>query len=132
MTETNDMKWPLIITYTFLTVFFSVSIVGGMIESHHGFEEATEQRHCRQELVEKFEDLNYDHMQRQNFQAWTNAWIERCPHEGPGLNQAVKDLSQALSSSDRPLLLPEEKETVASVYNEVIRPRLRAHKETTP
>lgn len=130
--EKSDMKWPLIITYTFLTVFFSVSIVGGMIESHHGFEEATSQRHCRQELIEQFEDLAYDHLQRQNFQAWVGNWTGRCSHEGTGFNEAIMELSESLNRNDRPLLLPEEKEAVASMYNEVIRPRFRAQKGTPP
>lgn len=119
------MKWPLIITYTFLTVFFSVSIVGGMIESHHGFEEATSQRHCRQELIEKFEDLTYGHLQRENFGIWLDDWTTRCTHEGPGFTQALKSVGEALKRSDRPSLLPEEIATVASVYNDVIRPKLR-------
>lgn len=126
------MKWPLIITYTFLTVFFSVSIVGGMIESHHGFEQATSERHCRQELVEKFEDLTYSHLQRSSFQDWANDWTQRCPHEGAGLNQALVGLATSLGSSDRPYLLPEEKETVASLYNEVIRLKLRTGQMINP
>ena len=126
------MKWPLIITYTFLTVFFSVSIVGGMIESHHGFEEATSERHCRQELIQQFEDLTYSHLQRSSFQDWAKDWTQRCPHEGTELNQAVVDLATTLKINDRPYLLPEELETVASLYNEVIRPRLRTGQATTP
>ena len=126
------MKWPLIITYTFLTVFFSVSIVGGMIESHHGFDEATSERHCRQELVEHFEDLTYSHLQRAAFQAWANDWTQRCRHEGTELNQAVMDLVKRLGVNDRTYLLPEEQESVSSLYNEVIRPRLRTAPRAHP
>ena len=119
------MKWPLILTYTFLTTYFSVSIVGGMIESHHGFTEAKSQRHCRQELVEKFEDLSYGHLERSAFHDWLATWQGRCTHESSSFGEALTSIDETLRQKTRPQLLPEELASVSEVYDGVIRPVFR-------
>ena len=119
------MKWPLIVTYALLTTFFSVSIVGGMIESLHAYETPENTRHCRQELVRYFENLTYGHISRAEFQAWLPQWETQCGPENAVLGAALEEYRRSLGERTRETLLPEEQVVHQKVYDEVIRPSFR-------